>query len=237
MSTGPLKFDFPKVPTTSYGNNLKRPERPGDLKARPYMFERHCQFFPALDPVGQKSSTGVAGGVSLLFRPKMLLLPMELIRDVKLDPGQVHALNVGVGRKSMDDRWMGKLIFQQDGSAIIGLWRTWGGSQIFELTFQPIDPPLPSPTSSSPISYTEPPLKSLPPQFPHMVLTGLRHESHPKIYAPSDRLEFPTVVGSGKRISDKGEGFIRSELKESLGIVGLLLKMRLGIDDGTWLTY
>ncbi|KAK0537713.1 hypothetical protein OC835_001685 [Tilletia horrida] len=277
--------ELPTVPRSLYGNNLDPAERPGAVKQRLFAFD-----LPSIESDASRARARARADPSsrhgdhsfrayyAIHTPHIVELPARELAQVRLDPAQTHALHVGVGMKSMDDRWLGRLYFQEDGSCVLGLWRSWTRHQIFELRFRAVGkdsqssssssvpPPLPpqppprslttrvlnlfasatgggsssrssstsSPTGSSPVKHSsaaqttttvEPPLLSyretaaaFPPTFPILVLTGLTREANTALY------KSPLL----------GPDAAQADLDDALDVVRLLLKMRVGIDEGTW---
>jgi len=178
------KAEWTPVPST-YGNNAEPAgERPGEIRRREYDFDRLLQIWPAPDPASSDATE--PGTLFSLRAPVEIELPFQLVGALQLDEGQVHALHVGVGRKSMDDRWMGRLFFQADGTVVLPLLRTWSGRQIFELTFRPVaqaQRQIQITPATSTSRYADAPLDQLPEKFPSLVLVRMRREGDQEIYS------------------------------------------------------
>ncbi|KAK0544922.1 hypothetical protein OC846_005869 [Tilletia horrida] len=244
----PLVVDLPEPPSGSYGNDLEKPEYPA--RTRPRKHDCHPMLLPkrnlgmdsvqkALRRAGQPDDEKELKECSIVT-PYNVILPRPLIQNITLSPAQVHALDIGVGNISMEDRWMGRIYYERDMTAVVVLVNTWSTAWKYEFTFRPDEEDEDTkniqwgPTShwlSSLFQRSDPDnewMPFAPARFPRMKLVGLRRESDPR------RKGEPAHHFSLDAHQEEIVKTAREELKETLWILKLLLTMRIKIDDGTW---
>ncbi|KAK0544920.1 hypothetical protein OC846_005867 [Tilletia horrida] len=243
MTSERYQFDLPEPPPGSYGNDLDPKESPHNVQKRPFDFPIEASL-PGRTPApssksGNTESEKRKGRVGMLT-PYTVYLPQDYVSSIKLSPAQVHALDVGLGPVSMDHRWIGRLTFQEDGTAIVSCRRSWTNFPIFDFTFAPDDGEERSSTEKVSSSDTEgqgdaeksngstfPPTR-----FPRMKLVSLIREINPDRYkkAPCQPSSAPGTVSEQQRLIEVA----KAELDDAMPTLRLVLRMRTDFDAGTY---
>ncbi|KAK0544921.1 hypothetical protein OC846_005868 [Tilletia horrida] len=244
----PLVVDLPEPPTGLYGNDLETPEFPSKTRPRRYF----CP--PTTLPVRKLGKDSVQKALRRADRlddetelkgcsivtPYNVVLPRPLVQNITLSPAQVHAMDVGVATASMDDRWMGRIFYEPDKTAVVTIAYTWNNAWQYELTFQADEEDEDTrDVKWSPTTHWFPSLFQsgnseraalpfAPARFPRMKLVGLRRESDPRSKGRPAR-HFSLDAHQEEIVKTA-----RAELEEPLRLLKLLLTMRIQIDDGTW---